>query len=80
MRPSCPGAPEAASTYWLTPTRRRIIALLALGARRPSKVAEEIGLSWPATTRQLRLLQRARPDQDTPLVHRPAQGRLLHRA
>jgi predicted transcriptional regulator len=41
------------------PTRRRIIALLALGPRRPAKVAEEIGLSWPATTRQLRLLQRA---------------------
>jgi DNA-binding transcriptional ArsR family regulator len=41
------------------PTRRRIIALLALGPRRPSKVAAEIGLSWPATTRQLRLLQRA---------------------
>jgi 3-oxoacyl-[acyl-carrier-protein] synthase III len=26
---------------------------------RPSKLAQEIGLSWPATTRQLRLLQRA---------------------
>jgi DNA-binding transcriptional ArsR family regulator len=41
------------------PTRRRIIALLALGPLRPSKVAQEIGLSWPSTTRQLRLLQRA---------------------
>jgi DNA-binding transcriptional ArsR family regulator len=41
------------------PMRRRIIALLALGHRRPSKLAQEIGLSWPATTRQLRLLQRA---------------------
>ena len=41
------------------PTRRRIIALLALGHKRPSKVAAEIGLSRPATTRQLRLLQGA---------------------
>ena len=38
------------------PTRRRIVALLALGHRRPTKLAEEIGLSRPATTRQLRLL------------------------
>jgi DNA-binding transcriptional ArsR family regulator len=41
------------------PTRRRIIALLALGHRRPSKLAAEIGLSRPATTRQLRLLEKA---------------------
>jgi predicted transcriptional regulator len=41
------------------PTRRRIVALLALEDRRPSKLAEVIGLSRPATTRQLRLLQRA---------------------
>jgi DNA-binding transcriptional ArsR family regulator len=41
------------------PTRRRIVALLALGLDRPSKLAAEIGLSRPATSRQLRLLQRA---------------------
>ncbi|HUG48036.1 MAG TPA: ArsR family transcriptional regulator [Candidatus Limnocylindria bacterium] len=41
------------------PTRRRIVALLALGVGRPSKVALEIGLSRPATSRQLRLLYRA---------------------
>ncbi len=41
------------------PTRRRIIALLALGHRRPSKLAGELGLSRPATTRQLRLLHQA---------------------
>jgi DNA-binding transcriptional ArsR family regulator len=41
------------------PTRRQIIALLALGQGRPSKLAVEIGLSPPATTRQLRLLQKA---------------------
>ncbi|HWH37060.1 MAG TPA: metalloregulator ArsR/SmtB family transcription factor [Candidatus Limnocylindrales bacterium] len=41
------------------PTRRRIVALLALSHRRPSKLADEIGLSRPATTRQLRLLARA---------------------
>lgn len=41
------------------PTRRRIIGLLALRERQPSKIATEIGLSRPATTRQLRLLERA---------------------
>ena len=41
------------------PTRRRIIALLALGHGQPSKLAQEIGLSRPATSRQLRLLQKA---------------------
>jgi predicted transcriptional regulator len=38
------------------PTRRRIIGLLALRALRPSTIATEIGLSRPATTRQLRLM------------------------
>jgi DNA-binding transcriptional ArsR family regulator len=41
------------------PTRRRIIALLALRPRRPSILAEELGLSRPATTRQLHLLEDA---------------------
>jgi DNA-binding transcriptional ArsR family regulator len=41
------------------PTRRRIVAALALRARRPSSIATEIGLSRPATTRQLHLLQEA---------------------
>lgn len=41
------------------PTRRRIVAALALRARRPSSLAEEIGLSRPATTRQLHLLRDA---------------------
>ena len=41
------------------PTRRRIVALLALGLGQPSKLAKEIGLSRPATSRQLRLLQSA---------------------
>ena len=41
------------------PTRRRIVALIALGHGRPSKLATEIGLSRPATSRQLRLLLRA---------------------
>jgi DNA-binding MarR family transcriptional regulator len=41
------------------PTRRRIVALLALNIGRPSKIAKEIGLSRPATSRQLRLLQKA---------------------
>jgi DNA-binding MarR family transcriptional regulator len=38
------------------PTRRRLIAALALRPRRPSSLAQEIGLSRPATTRQLHLL------------------------
>lgn len=41
------------------PTRRRIIALLAIRARRPSTIATELGLSRPATTRQLHLLRDA---------------------
>ncbi len=42
------------------PTRRAIVALLALRERQPSKIAQEIGLSRPATSRQLRLLRQAR--------------------
>lgn len=41
------------------PTRRRIVALLALRPRRPSAIAREIGRSRPATSRQLRLLHEA---------------------
>ena len=41
------------------PTRRRIIAALALGPRRPSSLAAELGLSRPAVSRQLRLLRDA---------------------
>jgi len=38
------------------PTRRRIIAALALSPRRPSSLARELRLSRPAISRQLRLL------------------------
>jgi len=41
------------------PTRREIVALLALHPRRPSTIAREIGRSRPATSRQLRLLAQA---------------------
>ncbi len=41
------------------PTRRKIIGLLAIRAMRPSNVAREIGLSRPATSRQLHLLRDA---------------------
>jgi DNA-binding transcriptional ArsR family regulator len=41
------------------PTRRRIIAALAISPRRPSRLATELDLSRPATTRQLRLLREA---------------------
>ena len=38
------------------PTRRHIVALIAVRPRRSSAVAAAIGLSRPATSRQLRLL------------------------
>ena len=41
------------------PTRRRIVTLLAVRALRPSTIAKEIGLSRPATARQLHLLRDA---------------------
>jgi DNA-binding transcriptional ArsR family regulator len=41
------------------PTRRRIIAALAVCPRRPSSLAAELGLSRPAMSRQLRLLREA---------------------
>lgn len=41
------------------PTRRRIIAALAVCPRRPSSLATELRLSRPATTRQLQLLREA---------------------
>ena len=48
------------------PTRRRIIALLAVRALRPSTIAAEIGLSRPAVSRQLRLLREAGLIERTP--------------
>jgi DNA-binding transcriptional ArsR family regulator len=41
------------------PTLRQIIAVLALGPRRPTSLAQEIGLSRPAITRHLLLLRDA---------------------
>jgi DNA-binding transcriptional ArsR family regulator len=41
------------------PVRRQIIAALALGPRRPSSLATQIGLSRPATKRHLSLLRDA---------------------
>jgi DNA-binding MarR family transcriptional regulator len=40
-------------------TRRSIVAMLALRPRRPMDIAAELGLSRPAVSRQLRLLQEA---------------------
>ncbi len=40
-------------------TRRQIVALLALGTRRPSALAREVGISRPAMSRQLHLLEEA---------------------
>jgi len=41
------------------PTRRRIVTLLAAQPMRPAAIARELGLSPPATSRQLRLLEEA---------------------
>ena len=41
------------------PTRRQIVGLLAVRSLRPSTIATEVGLSRPATSRQLRLLRNA---------------------
>jgi DNA-binding MarR family transcriptional regulator len=41
------------------PTRRRLIAALAVSPRRPSSLAAELHLSRPATTRQLHILLEA---------------------
>ncbi|HEX8026526.1 MAG TPA: winged helix-turn-helix domain-containing protein, partial [Candidatus Limnocylindrales bacterium] len=41
------------------PTRRRIMGLVALHPRRPSAIAAAIGLSRPATTRQIHLMRDA---------------------
>ena len=38
------------------PTRRRIVAMLAIKPCRPSTIASELGMSRPAISRQLRLL------------------------
>jgi DNA-binding transcriptional ArsR family regulator len=41
------------------PIRRRLMAAIAVRPRSPSSLAQEVGLSRPATTRQLRLLEEA---------------------
>ncbi len=41
------------------PTRRRIVALIAMRVRHPAAIADGLGLSRPATSRQLRLLTEA---------------------
>lgn len=41
------------------PARRRIVALIAREVRRPSRIAQELGLSRPAVSRHLRLLREA---------------------
>jgi DNA-binding transcriptional ArsR family regulator len=40
------------------PTRLRIVALVAVAPSRPSVIAAELGLSRPAVSQQLRLLER----------------------
>jgi DNA-binding transcriptional ArsR family regulator len=51
------------------PTRRRIIQLVALHPRRPSAIARELGLSRPATSRQLRILREAALVRELPTPH-----------
>ncbi len=54
-----PRRPAAGIELLADPTRRRIVGLLLDHARRPSRIALEINLSRPATTRQLNLLREA---------------------
>ena len=56
------------------PTRRRIIAVLAIRPRRPSVVAAEIGLSRAATSRQLHLIAGRRPHRGPSPVSRPSHA------
>ena len=41
------------------PTRRRLIALIAVKPRRPSRMARDLGVHRSTATRQLRLLEQA---------------------
>jgi DNA-binding transcriptional ArsR family regulator len=54
-----PRRPAVGIELLADPTRRRIVGLLLDHARRPSRIAADIGLSRPATTRQLNLLRGA---------------------
>jgi DNA-binding transcriptional ArsR family regulator len=72
MPPDMPKRNGTGIALLADPTRRRIVALLALRPRRSSGIAHELGLSLPATSRQLRLLAEAE------LIHRlptPFDGR-----
>lgn len=68
-------------------TRRMIVGLVALRPRRPSELAEELGLSRPAVSRQIAILAhaelvrtaRSRVDGRARVVmlHEASQGRIL---
>jgi DNA-binding transcriptional ArsR family regulator len=51
------------------PTRRRIIQLIAVHPRRPSALADEVGKSRPAMSRQLRILREAGLIRELPVPH-----------
>jgi DNA-binding transcriptional ArsR family regulator len=57
--PSMPKRTARGIELLADPTRRRMIALLAIRPLRPTTLAGEIGLSRPAISRQLRLLREA---------------------
>jgi DNA-binding transcriptional ArsR family regulator len=59
MEAAVPRRPAVGIELLADPTRRRIVGLVALHPRRPSDLAAAIGLSRPATTRQLGLLRAA---------------------
>jgi DNA-binding transcriptional ArsR family regulator len=59
LRPRMPRRNGAGIELLADPTRRRIIALLAVHPLRPSTIASEVCLSRPAVSRQLRLLRQA---------------------
>jgi len=59
VRPDMPKKNGPGIELLADPTRRRLIAAIAIRPRRPSSLAQEIGLSRPATARQLHLLEHA---------------------
>ena len=58
------------------PTRLKIVQLIATRPRRPSDLAQELGLSRPAISRQLRILHDAGLIRDLP-IYRDGRMRLF---
>ena len=59
MSPDMPKRNGVGIDLLADPTRRAIVAQIALGIGQPALIAARIGLSRPATSRQLRILRQA---------------------